>query len=172
MRTRFALVIACFALSLSPVFAAADSPPSEASIKQLLDVSQVHKMLDTITAQMDQLMDQMMQQVIQSQPVSPAVQKQIDAGRAEARAMVKELLTWSKLEPMYMRVYQKSLTQKEVNDLIAMYKTPGAQVLMKKMPTLMQNTMSEMKPLMQPVIQKMQRTQQEIAAKIEAEKQG
>ena len=127
-------------------------------------------MLDTITAQMDQLMEQMLQQVIQSQPVSPDVKKQIEAGRAEARSMVKELLTWSKLEPMYLRVYQKSLTQKEVNDLIAMYKTPGAQVLMNKMPTLMQNTMSEMQPLMQPVIEKMQRTQQEIAAKIEAEK--
>jgi hypothetical protein len=159
-----ALVICC-----SPIFAA-EAPPTEASVRQLLEVSQVHKVLDTMMAQMDQLMNQMMQQVTQGQPVSPAVQKQIDAGRAEARSMVKELLDWSKLEPIYLRVYQKSFTQKEVNDLIAMYQTPGAQALVNKMPIVMQNTIGEMQPLMQPVIERMRRTQQQVMAQIQAEK--
>ena len=84
--------------------------------------------------------------------------------------MVKELLDWSKLEPIYLRVYQKSFTQKEVNDLIAMYQTPGAQALITKMPIVMQNTIGEMQPLMQPVIERMRRTQQQVMAQIQAEK--
>ena len=169
MRTRFLLPVLGLVLCLPSVFAA-DPPPTEASVRQLLEASQVHKMLDTMMGQMDQLMNQMMQQVTQGQTVSPTVQKQIDAGRSEARSMVKELLDWSKLEPMYLRVYQKSFTQKEVNDLIAMYQTPGAQALITKMPIVMQNTIGEMQPLMQPVIERMRRTQQQVMAQIQAEK--
>src|SRR3954453_23559250 len=125
MRTQFLLSIVWVA-ALAPPIVAADKPPTEASIKQLLEVSQAHKMIDTIMGQMDSMMNQMMQQVTQGQPVSPAVQKQIDGGRSDAVSMMKEMLDWSKLEPMYVRVYQKSFTQQEVNDLIAMYETAGA----------------------------------------------
>src|SRR5262249_38977411 len=124
----------------------------------------------TVMEQMDKLMTQMMQQVTQGQPISPEVQKQIEAGRAESKSMLKEILDWHKLEPMYIRVYQKSFTQKEVDDLIAMYKTPGAQALINKMPIVVQNTMTEMQPMMQPVLLKMQRTQQQVLAQIQAEK--
>ena len=149
---------------------AADSPPSEASIRQLLEASQVHKHVDTIMTQMDQMMEQMIRQATQGQSVSAEVQKQIDASRTATKSSLKEILDWRKLEPMYIRVYQKSFTQKEVNDLIAMYKTPGAQALVNKMPIVMQNAMQEMQPLMQPLIQKMQQAQQQIAAEIQAEK--
>src|SRR5690349_19676439 len=169
MHLRFLLPIFCLAVWSCASFAA-DLPPSEASVKQLLEASHVHKIVDTMTNQMDQMMNQMMQQVTQGQTITPEVQKQIDAGRAEAMSMVKEILDWQKLEPMYIRVYQKSFTQKEVNDLIAMYHTPGAEALVNKMPVVMQNTMSEMRPLMQPILQRMQRAQQQIAAQIQSEK--
>ena len=169
MRTRFLLPVILFVVCVSPCLAA-DSPPSEASIRQLLEASQVHKNLDTIMGQMDQLMTQMMQQVTNGQTVSPAVQKQIDAGRTEMISMMKEVLDWQKLEPMYIRIYQKSFNQKEINDLIAMYQTPGAQALINKMPLVFQNTMGEMQTLMQPIIQRMQRTQQQVLAQIQAEK--
>jgi len=127
-------------------------------------------MLDTMTKQMDQLMNQMMQQVTQGQKITPEVQKQIDAGHAEMMSMMKEIFDWHKMEPMYMRVYQKSFTQKEVNDLIAMYHTPGAEALVNKMPQVLQNTMAEMQPMMQPIIERMRQRQQQVMAQIQAEK--
>ena len=170
MRTRtLFLPVICLSFCLTPAIAA-DAPPSEASVRQLLEASQVHKMLDTVMAQIDQMMTQMMQQVTQGQKITPEVQKQIDASRAEAQSMVKEIFNWEKMEPLYMRVYQKSFTQKEINDLIAMYHTPGATALINKMPQVMQNTMTEMQPLMQPVIERMRRAQQQVLAQIQAEK--
>jgi uncharacterized protein len=169
MRIRLLLPVICLAVWSSPSFAA-DPPPSEASIRQLLDASQVRKTMDTMMGQMDQMMNQMMQQVTQGQNITPEVQKQIDASRAEVLTMVKEMLDWHKLEPMYIRVYQKSFSQKEVNDLIAMYHTPGAEAMINKMPQVMQNTMTEMQPLMQPVIERMRKTQQQVMAQIQAQK--
>jgi uncharacterized protein len=151
----------------SSVFSAADNnSPSEASIKQLLDVGQAHKLVDTMTAQMDGYMKQIMQQATQGERVSPETQKHIDSLEAEMMFALKEVLDWNKLEPMYVRVYQKSFTQAEVDGLIAFYKTPTGQALLTKMPAVMQNTLNEVQPMMQ----RMQRMQQDVVAEIQAQK--
>ena len=139
-------------------------------MKQLLEVTQVQKMLDSTMAQIDVFMNQAVQQLTQGQQVTPEIQTQIDKSRADAKAMMREILDWNKLEPMYVRVYQKSFSQQEVDQLIAMYKTPAGQALLHKMPLVMQNTMAEMQQLMQPVMQKIQQSQQQIAAQIRAQK--
>jgi len=161
----------CFLLFLGTLVAsAAETQPSEASVKQLLEVTRVHSLLDATMTQLDGFMKQAMQQATQGQPITPEVQKQIDKSHAELILMMKEVLDWNKLEPMYVRVYQKSFSQSEVDNLIAMYKTPAGQTLLTKMPVVMQNTMSEMQQLMQPIMQRIQHTQQEVAAKIQSEK--
>lgn len=152
------------------IVAAADSPPSEASVKELLDVMQVHKMLDATMVQMDGFIQQTMQQVTQGQTITPDAQKEIDKRRTEALSKMKEVLDWSKLEPVYVRVYQKSFTQPEIDGLIAMYKTPAGQTLLTKMPVVMQNTMSEMQQLLQPVMQQVQQTQREMMTKLRSQK--
>jgi uncharacterized protein len=148
----------------------ASNPPSEASIKQLLEVAQAHKMIDNMMGQMDALMKNAMQQATKGQSISPQIQKDIDKRQTEMFAGLKELLDWNKLEPMYVRVYQKSFTQSEVDGMLAFYKTPTGQALLNKMPVVLQNTMIEMQQMMQPVMQKMQRMQQEVVAEIQAEK--
>jgi hypothetical protein len=81
-------------------------PPTDASIKQLLEVAQARKLVDSVMKQMDNLMEQSIAQATQGQKIPPKVQKEIDARRAEVTAMMKELLDWTKLEPLYVRVYQ------------------------------------------------------------------
>ena len=149
---------------------AADNPPIEASIQQLLEVGQAHKLVDTMTAQMDGYMKQIMQQATQGQHITPEIQKGIDKREAEMMSMLKELLDWDKLEPMYVRVYQKSFTQGEVDGMVAFYKTPIGQALLTKMPAVMQNTLNEMQQMMQPMMQRMQRMQQDVVAEIQAQK--
>jgi uncharacterized protein len=80
------------------------------------------------------------------------------------------MLDWHKLEPMYIRVYQKTFTQSEVDNLIAMYQSPGGKALLNKMPVVLQNTMNEMQPIMQPIMQRIQRMQRDVVADIQAEK--
>ena len=170
MIKRIAVVLALTCLlTLSSVFSA-DAPPSEASIKQLLEAGQAHEMVDAMFAQMDAFMKQTMQQAAQGQQLSPKIQKDIEKRHNETMASVKELLDWNKLEPMYVRVYQKSFTQQEVDGMIAFYKTPIGQAVLNKMPVVLQNTMAEVQQMMQPMVQRMQRMQQEVVAEIQAEK--
>ena len=148
---------------------AANNPPSETSIKQLLEAAQARKLIDSVMAQMDTVMKQTIQQATQGQPVPAKVQKDIDKREAEMMAALKELLDWNKLEPMYVRVYQKSFTQSEVDGMIAFYKTPAGQAVISKMPAVMQNTMNEMQQMMGPMMQRLQKMQQEVVAEMKAE---
>src|SRR5687767_2063776 len=152
----------------SPKPSVAGSPPSEASVKQLLEVAQARKLIDSIMGQMDTLMLQTIQQAIQGKEVPPKVQREIDKQQAETTRLMKELLDWSKLEPMYVRIYQKTFSQEEVDGMLAFYKTPAGQAVIAKMPTAMQNTMDEMQQMMLPVMQKIQRMQQDVATEMKA----
>lgn len=157
------------AITASVSFATGTSP-TEASVKQLLEVMQVHKLLDASMSQMEGLMKNAMQQATQGQPVSPEIQKRIDKEMSEITKVLKEEMSWDKMEPMYVRVYQQSFNQDEVNGLVALYKTPSGQVLIGKMPLVMQNTMTEVQKMMGPLMQRFQRMQQEVVAEIQAEK--
>ena len=152
----------------SPGASGATAPPSEESIKQLLEVAQAHKLIDSVMTQMDLLMTQTIQQATQGQEIPPKMQKEIDKRQAEVVGLMKELLDWKKLEPMYVRIYQKSFSQQEVDGMIAFYKTPAGQAVIGKMPAVMQNTMDEMQQMMGPVMQKMQRMQQDVVTEMKA----
>ena len=86
--------------------------------------------------------------------------------------MMKELLDWKKLEPMYVRIYQKTFTQQELDGMLAFYKTPAGAAVIAKMPAIMQNTMDEMQGMMGPVMEKVQRLQQDVAARMKDAKKS
>jgi hypothetical protein len=144
-------------------------PPTDASIKQLLEVAQARKLVDSVMKQMDNLLEESVAQATQGQKIPPKIQNDIDARRAEVTGMMKELLDWTKLEPMYVRVYQKTFNQQEVDGMIAFYKTPAGQAVIGKMPAVMQNTIEEMQRSMGPVMQKVRKLQQDVAAEMKAE---
>lgn len=163
-RSLFSLVLCC------SIVYAAENPPSDASIKQLLEAAQARKLIDTIMAQMDGIMKNMMEAATQGKPVSPEVQKTFDKCRSDVATIMKEEFTWEKLEPMYVRIYQKSFSQQEVDGMIAFYRSPAGQAVLNKMPLVMQNSMQEIQQMMGPMMQRIQRMQQEMVAQIKAEK--
>lgn len=174
MRKRILIILTlCSSLAYaaenpSPGASGAGTPPGEASIKQLLEVAQAQKLIDSVMKQVDGLMTQTILQATQGKDVPDKVQRDIDKRQAEVVGLMKELLDWKKLEPMYVRIYQKSFSQEEVDGMIAFYKTPAGQAVIGKMPAVMQNTMDEIQQMMTPVMQKMQRMQQDVAAEMKA----
>ena len=170
MTNRIPIIVALSCSIALSVGFAADNPPSEASIKQLLEAGQAHKLLDAMVGQMDAYMKQAMQQATQGQRITPEIQKDIERRQAEMMTAMKEVLDWNKLEPMYVRIYQKSFNQQEIDSMVAMYKSPTGQMLLNKMPIVLQNSMNEMQQMMQPMMQRIGRMQQEVVAEIQAEK--
>jgi hypothetical protein len=76
MHLRVLLLLALFA----PLAAhAQEAPPSDGSLRELLQASEVHKDSDNMMTQMDAVMKRTMQQVTQGKAPTPEEQKRHDA---------------------------------------------------------------------------------------------
>ena len=162
--------ILCLLLISATALSAAETVPSEASIRELLSVTDSKKMVDGMMGQMNMMMQNSIREATKGHEVSASEQKIVDKATADIHAAMGDVLAWGKLEPLYIRVYQRSLTQEEVDGMIAFYKTPVGQAMIHKMPVIIQNTMTEVQGMMAPVMQKMQQSQQALISEMEAER--
>lgn len=163
LRILMAASLALF--TLSPVFAA-EQPASEASIRELMIVTESKKLIEGTVGQVDAMMQASMQQAIGGQPISPEQQKVLDQMRAKMVALLKEQLGWASLEPMMIDIYQKTFTEKEVRGMLDFYRTDAGKAVIAKMPLVMQHTMQAMQMRMSQMMPKMQQLQQETLAQL------
>lgn len=171
MRKLAVLLLVC--TLLCPAAFAADSKPSDESIRELLAVSDVKKLTDDIAGQVDAIMALVVQQVTQGEQVeklAPEDQKIIDDMKAKMAAALKQEMKWENLETYYIQIYRETFTQDEVNGIVAFYKTPAGQATVKKTPVLMQKAMLETQTRMLSLMGQFEEIQKEALAKIEAQK--
>ena len=168
MFQRFLIILV---LSCSATFGQS-TVPSEASIKELLDLTQqARKLTDSVTAQMDQLMTSAIEQVTKGEKLPPNAQKLVDQDKSEIAKMMHDTLDYDKVLPMNVQIYQKSFTQAEVDGLIAFYKTSAGQALLGKMPVVVQNAVAEMRTMVTPMTQRIQQMQQSLMVEMQKEKE-
>jgi hypothetical protein len=151
-----------------PFAQAADAPPTDASVKHLLTAMHASKMMDSVWTQMDGAMKSSIQQATAGQPLNDAQKAIVDNMSGQMVRIFRESMSWDKLEPIFIRVYQKSLTQHEVNGIAAFYATPDGQAMLDKMPVIMQNTMQEMQAPMREMMPKIQALARESTEKLKA----
>jgi uncharacterized protein len=150
---------------------AADVPASEASVREMLAVTEARKLIDGMFPQIEAMMKNSMQQALNGQTLSAEQQKSAlalaDKMSTKMMALMRDEMSWDKLEPLYLSVYQKTFTQEEVDGMLAFYKTPAGTAMIKKMPVVLAQTMSAMQQKMGPMMQKIQQAVQETVAEIE-----
>jgi len=157
----------CLGAAVLPA-TAADKPASEASIKRLMEVSNSKKLVDSALLQMNSIMKTSMKQALADQALSPEQEKVMLETQDKLTDVVKDELTWDTLEPMFLDIYQQTFTQKEVDGMLAFYKSPAGQAVIKKMPQVMQTTMQITQARMAKLIPKMQQIAEEGLAKMKA----
>jgi uncharacterized protein len=129
--------------------------PSEASINELLTVTKIEKMVDNMLPMMDQTMRQSMAAMTKGRPLNPEQQRSLDALMPKMMQIVRDELSWQRMRPLYVQVYQESFTQEEIDGLIAFYKSPAGVAFVNKMPVVMQKSMALMQTRMGPMMEKM-----------------
>lgn len=155
------IVFSIALLSLPAWSFPADAFPSDASIRQLLTVTHAESMLGTVMSQMDAYMKNAVHQMAPTGGMTPKTQAILDRSIERMAASTKETMSWSAMEPMYIRIYRETFTQTEVNQMTEFYKSPAGQAMVNKMPLIMQNIMREMPALMKPTLERMQAIQRE-----------
>ncbi|HXP65218.1 MAG TPA: DUF2059 domain-containing protein [Steroidobacteraceae bacterium] len=141
--------------------AANDAPASDASIREMLDLTNARQLLDNMKGQMNGLMANAMRDAVKNQTVTPERQAILDRMAAKMSTVVTDTMNWDDLMPIYSRTYRASFTQDEIDGVIKFYKSPAGRAYTKKLPVAMQNIMVEMQGLIKPMQEKMAAIQRE-----------
>lgn len=145
---------------------AAETPASEASIREILEVTEVRKLVDTMLPQMEAMMRAATEQSLQGRELSATEQQAIDRMHTKMTVLMKEELSWEKLEALYLMVYRKTFTQEEVDGMLEFYRSPVGKAVIRKMPQVIQESMGAMQQSMGPMMEKMQAAVQEVTEEI------
>jgi uncharacterized protein len=159
MKIREWIICGCL-LAAAPAIAN-DHPPSDASIDQLLTLTNARQLLDQMKGQIDSMMTAGMQAAQQGQTLTPERQAIVDRMKTKMNAVITETLNWEYLEPIYIRTYRASLTQDELDGMIAFYASAPGQAYIHKMPVIMQNVMAEMQGMLKPMQEKLAEIQKQ-----------
>ena len=164
MRAVFVALLLCAA----PAVFAQNVPPSEESVRHLLDLEQTHRAMDEALNNMDGYLQKAMEQSRQGQTLNAKQQQILDQFRSDMLSTMKDELAWSKLEPGVVAIYTKTFSQKEISDLIAFYSSPSGQSVANKLPIVSREMAARMQERMLNVMQHMQQASREMQTKLRA----
>jgi hypothetical protein len=156
------------ALTMTLSASALASQPTDASVRELLKVTESQKLVDASEAQMDSVMRATMQQAFKGQTVTPDIQESLDDMRGKMIALMRQEMRWDVLEPKFLDIYKQSFSQAEVDGMLAFYKSETGRAVIAKMPVVMQHTMQMMQQMMLALMPKLQAVQKETMAEVKA----
>lgn len=165
-----AALVALLALIAAQPVVAQNVPPTEDSVRHLLDLMQTRRTLDESMSTMDDYMQKAMGQArqTQGQTLNARQQQIVDQFRTDMVSAIRDELAWSNIEPGIVSVYVKTFSQKEINDMVAFYSSPSGQSIANKLPLVSRQMGADVRERMLPLIQKMQQAQRDMVSKLKA----
>ena len=142
-------ILLAMALMASVHAFAQSPPPSEASVRELLEVTNGKSVLEGAWNQLDGLMEKAMKDAIGNKPVTAKQETIMAAMRAETVELIRSEMSWDKMEPMYIRQYSQTFSQAEIDGMLAFYKSDAGKAVTAKMPQLVQILMQDVLSLLQ-----------------------
>jgi uncharacterized protein len=133
-------------LAVTPAFAVA-APPTSAQLDALMIAMDTRAGLDAVLAEME-AMSQRMAASMLPPDADAAMRAQMDRASATSLDMVREVLDWSRLEPVYRQVHAEVFTADEVEAMTRFYASPEGRAVLRKMPKVMARVGEAMQPAM------------------------
>lgn len=163
----YAVAVAALAAPAAP---APEAPASEASVRELLQVTDVRAMMRSMEDQVRATVGQSMQHAVQGQALNDAQRAILDRTGKQMVDVMLEQMRYDVMEPEYIRLYTESFSQADVDGMLAFYRSPAGQSMLKKMPGLMKNSMVLIQQRMQLLMPQIQKLQSEMIEQLRAAK--
>lgn len=161
-------LITILGICLLSVSAFAETKPSDASLNELLTITESQKLVDSMWVQVEGMMNTAAKQALGNTSLNSEQQKVMADANAKVATVFKDEFGFEKLKPMMISIYQESFSQEEIDGMIKFYKSKAGQAVIKKMPLVMQSTMTNVQAQMSTVIPKIQKIQQEAIEQVKA----
>ena len=143
----------------------ADDASKQIKIQQLFRLEK----LDQISKQSMQRAMAMMNNPAMLQRMSgvqlpPGQQQAMQQLTGKIFPILSRALSWESIEPDYIKLYADTFTEKQIDDIIAFYKSPTGQVLAEKEPVLVQEQSAIAQQRLIGIMPEIQKTIKDFAA--------
>jgi hypothetical protein len=144
-------------LALAPAALAQQvAAPTDDTIRELLEVTEMRKMLDEAAIQMSKLYDQAYVSASGDEPTA-AEHARVERSKDRMKKLLEEEMSWEVMAPIYGEVYRQSFTDEELKALVAFYKSPTGKTLIAKQPLVLQNLMKAMQSRVEVIMPRIQK---------------
>ena len=101
----------------SSIFVQANESAKQAKLKELVNVMDMGSMVESIYSQMEVAMQDMSTKM----GVQPNEQAIFDEYYSQMILIMKENLSWAKMEPLAVDIYDRNFTEDEITDMLVFY---------------------------------------------------
>lgn len=156
-------IILCLALVASPAWAQTTAK-KDGKLRELVSLMNVDAMIDDIYTQMEVMMQNMSAQL----GVQPAEQPTFDEYHNKLMLVIREEMSWAKMEPEMLKIYAANFTDAQIDDLITFYKSPTGRALVEKLPAINRDAMQMGQAMMAGAMPKVQKIVEDLTRDLEA----
>jgi uncharacterized protein len=133
---RYALSVLCLLIVQGQAWA---QSATDASIRELLAVTQSQKLVDGMYEQMDGSLRAVLQQALGDANLAPAQQEILVESQSEMLALFEREMGWSVLEPHMIEVYRAHFSEAEIQGMLKFYDSEVGRSVIEKMPAVTQS---------------------------------
>jgi hypothetical protein len=135
MLRKLPILALIFVLALP--LAHADDASKRAKLDQLFVLMKINALMDQIMQTSMAQGEQVASTMFGGKPPSPEDRKILDAYELNLSTLLKNTLSWDKLEPSYVDLYASAFSEEDIDGMIAFYKSPAGQHMVEKSPELL-----------------------------------
>lgn len=149
------------ALSFAFTGARAQESSKTAKIEELLKLTGAEAMSQQIYGQIHAMTTKQLNAAAGSEEAKAATRQTMD----KLMAQLQERMSWAKMEPEYVRLYDEVYSDEEITGILVFYKSAAGQAFVKKMPILMTKSMELAQRQVSDLMPEIQRITNEAAQK-------
>ncbi len=166
MRSRIVLFICClmFMVSFSACsakMAKVENKSKEEYAKEIIELTDVNKILDQVMAQIKQMQGQMMAQA----GISESEKERAMALQDKVQVKMAEAFDMKKIEPKFIDIFTSVYTVEELKAMSDFYKTPEGKSMIEKQPQVLQKSMQVAQNIVQGLLPELQKIIEEAKKK-------
>ncbi|WP_317930499.1 DUF2059 domain-containing protein [Halioxenophilus sp. WMMB6] len=156
--------IALLLLALALPCAVTAEPSKRESVEELMSLTKVDSMVDSIYSQMDKMLINMSQQM----GIQPSEQAVFDNFMRKVAAAMRQEMSWEVMKEPMINIYLKTYTEQEIQDMLVFYQSETGKSLVAKMPAVMTESITLSQQMMSNFMPTLRELSAEFATEIEA----
>ena len=137
------------------------------SVKELMTLTEVDSMVDTMYSQMSQVFSGVGEQL----GIKVSEQVLFDNYMGKIVALMKEDVSWERMEEPMIDIYLNNFTEEEIQDLLSFYRSNTGRSLIKKTPMVMGESVKLSQEMMVEMMPKIQELAAEFAQELREHRQ-